>query len=138
MKDISEKLKKYFSGIGYSQTDIANKLGTTQAYVSLMINGNVAFGKKAAHKWQELFGISAAWLLTGEGEMLVSNKKESALIDNVSSETHINNTLGDNNSNIAISVDGNATVQGQDPTVQSLLKIIEEQQKIINQLARTK
>ena len=53
-----------------SQQDIADKLGTTRAYVSAILNGRKSIGKNQAEKLSNLFGFSKAWLLTGEGPML--------------------------------------------------------------------
>ena len=33
------------------------------------MNDKKAFGKKQAQKWNELFGLSVNWLLTGEGSV---------------------------------------------------------------------
>lgn len=60
-----------------TQMKIAERLGTSQAYVNAMLCGRKEFGRVAAKKWQEAFGISASWLMTGEGEMLVGCKEPS-------------------------------------------------------------
>ena len=73
--NVSETLKKHFRDAGVTQKDISAKLGVTQGYVALMLNGKQPFGRAAAKKWQEAFGISASWLMTGEGEMLVGGQK---------------------------------------------------------------
>lgn len=73
--NVSEMLKKYFRDAGISQKEMSAKLGVTQGYVALMLNGKQPFGRTAAKKWQEAFGINASWLMTGEGEMLVEDKK---------------------------------------------------------------
>lgn len=70
MKDISYALQEYFRSNKVSQDDIAKLLGVSQAYVSALLSGKKAFGKKQAQKFAELFGLSPSWLLTGEGEML--------------------------------------------------------------------
>lgn len=72
-KSIAERLTEYFNGKGISQVGIAEKLGVTRAYINSLFAGRRPFGKKQAEKWEEIFGISKSWLLTGEGEMLVDN-----------------------------------------------------------------
>ncbi|HPW66777.1 MAG TPA: helix-turn-helix domain-containing protein [Salinivirgaceae bacterium] len=73
--EIGKKLKKYFDELGYTQQNVADKLGVSQAAVSALLNGK-PFGKKLAAKWAEVFGLRPNWLLTGEGEMFREAKKE--------------------------------------------------------------
>jgi len=83
---IGKKLKDFFDGQKYTQQDIADKLGVSQAAVSTLLNGK-PFGKKLAQKWSNTFGLKPNWLLTGEGEMLMSN--------------HVNNVSGNGNTSVA-------------------------------------
>lgn len=71
---VSEMLKKFFSDLGLSQRAIAEKLGCSQQVVQALLNGR-PFGKKTAEKWSILFGLNPAWLITGEGVMLLSEKE---------------------------------------------------------------
>lgn len=70
MENINNKLSAYFKNKGMTQEQIAEQLGVSQAYINALLCGKKSFGKKAAQKWSELYGISASWLLTGEGEMM--------------------------------------------------------------------
>lgn len=63
-------LAEYFKSKGVTQSAIAEKLGVSKAYVNSLMTGKKAFGKAQAAKWNEMFGISASWLLTGEGDMI--------------------------------------------------------------------
>lgn len=74
MNDIGNKLKEYFDNKGITQSEIAEKLGVSKAYVNALFTGKRAFGKKQAEAWVNLFGLSASWLLTGEGEMLTGDQ----------------------------------------------------------------
>lgn len=69
MKKIGDKLSSFFKEKGITQEEIAAKLGVSQSYVNALFNGKKAFGKKQAQKWNEMFGISVNWLLTGEGSI---------------------------------------------------------------------
>lgn len=69
MEKIEDKLSAFFKDKGITQEEIASKLGASQAYVNALLNGKKAFGKKQAKKWNELFGISESWLLTGQGSI---------------------------------------------------------------------
>ncbi len=66
--EIGKKIKEYFSEIGMSQLEAAEKLGVQQAAVSNQLNGR-SFGKNSAAKWNAAFGFRTNWLLTGEGPM---------------------------------------------------------------------
>lgn len=72
MKNVSLPLKAYLKEKKITQKEIAEKLGTSQPYVAQLLNKAI-FSRQMAEKWQELFGINAAWLLTGEGSMLVDS-----------------------------------------------------------------
>ena len=87
---IGKKLKDFFDTHKYTQKDIADKLGVSQAAVSALLNGK-PFGKKLAQKWGDTFGLKPNWLITGEGEMFKSN--------------HVNNVSG--NGNTSVAGDGN-------------------------------
>jgi phage repressor protein C with HTH and peptisase S24 domain len=64
------ELKAHIKRMGIGQVELAEMLKTSQPTLNAMINGKKPFGKKVAALWEEKFGISAAWLLTGEGSML--------------------------------------------------------------------
>lgn len=72
MDNIGQKLKEYFDGQGITQKDIADELGVSKAYINSLFTNKRAFGKEQAEIWGNHFGLSKAWLLTGEGDMLVS------------------------------------------------------------------
>ncbi len=71
MVKISIELAKYFEDNGFSQKEVADKMGTSSAYINAICNGRKAIGKKQAEKMENLFGLSKSWLLTGEGNMLI-------------------------------------------------------------------
>lgn len=67
-----EKLKEFFNNKGLKQEDIAKALNISQPLVSAYLNDK-PFGKQAAKKWGETFGLSPNWLLIGVGEMEVKS-----------------------------------------------------------------
>lgn len=69
MEKIGDKLSAFFREKGITQDEIASRLGVSQAYVNALLNDKKAFGKKQAKKWNDLFGISENWLLTGQGSI---------------------------------------------------------------------
>ena len=64
------QLKKFFKKQGITQAEIAERYGTTQAYINLLLNGKTPIGKSCAVKLHELYGLSVSWLLTGDGNMI--------------------------------------------------------------------
>ena len=68
-----DTLKKFFKAQGITQQQIGDALGTTQVYVNSILNGRAQIGKSTAKKFHDLYGLSVAWLLTGEGEMMATS-----------------------------------------------------------------
>ena len=64
------QLKKFFKRQGITQAEIAELYGTTQAYINQLLNGRAPIGKSTAVKLHDLYGLSVAWLLTGDGNMI--------------------------------------------------------------------
>ena len=71
--DFTKSLKSHLNQLGYSQDQLSKMLDVSQPYLSALLSGKKAFGKGTAEKWQQMFGFSAGWLLTGEGEMLIGD-----------------------------------------------------------------
>lgn len=71
--EVFERLQAYFEEKKISQVEIAEKLGVSKSYVNALFAGRKKFGKKQAEIWENLFGLSKSWLLTGEGEMMVKS-----------------------------------------------------------------
>lgn len=63
-------LSQFLAERGLTQEEVASALGVSQPYVNALLKGKKGFGKEQAKKWSDLFGLSASWLLTGEGDML--------------------------------------------------------------------
>lgn len=74
---ISNELKKYFNRIGKTQNEIADIMGVSQQTISAYLNGR-PFGKRAAKRWSNQFGLQYNWLLTGAGAMF-QNQIDSAI-----------------------------------------------------------
>lgn len=68
-------MKRFFAEKKITQKSMAEKLGVSQQVVGALLNGR-PFGKKTAKEWEDAFGISAAWLLTGTGVMVVSERAD--------------------------------------------------------------
>lgn len=68
-KEIGRQLRVYFEQKGMTQKQVADILGIQQQNVGVHFQGR-PFGKNAATKWQNAFGFSAHWLMTGQGKMM--------------------------------------------------------------------
>lgn len=67
MENFNQILKNYFAGQGLTQGDVAERLQVSRTVATNYLNGNKTFGRKAAMKWANTFGIDEVWLLT-QGE----------------------------------------------------------------------
>lgn len=93
---IGEKLTAFFKENGITQEDIAAQIGVSQSYVSALLTGKKAFGKKQAQRFCDIWGLSPSWLLTGHGPMLMNpapDKKKIPLYDDVATIGGYNDTV---------------------------------------------
>lgn len=67
MENFNQILKNYFAGQDLTQSDVAERLQVSRTVATNYLNGNKTFGRKAAMKWANTFGIDEVWLLT-QGE----------------------------------------------------------------------
>ena len=111
----SEKLSNFFVDRGLTQKTIADKLGVSEPCVNALICGRREFGKRTAWEWQKQFGLSAAWLMTGEGEML---------------RTPIHAEEG------SVQVMGNASNVNAGKTIDSLVELLKRKDEQIDRLIR--
>lgn len=70
------ELRRYLTNLGLTQEEIAKRFGVTKQAINSLLTGRKPFGKQNAIKWAKEFGLNAAWLLTGEGEMAKQSTKE--------------------------------------------------------------
>ena len=120
MVDIGRTLKEYFDKQGVTQQSIANTMGVSKAYVNRLFTGKAKFGKEAAEKWGNQYGLRKSWLLTGEGPMLISSSD-----DIITNGSHSSQAVGT----------GATAVNGEG--VKECLEIIRKQQESISKLVDT-
>ena len=111
----SEKLSNFFVGRVLTQKTVADKLGVSEPCVNALICGRREFGKRTASEWQRQFGLSAAWLMTGEGEMI---------------RTPIHAEEG------SVQVIGNASNVNAGKTIDSLVELLKRKDAQIDRLIR--
>ena len=75
MGNFNQILKNYFAGQGLTQSDVAERLQISRTVATNYLNGNKTFGRKAAMKWANTFGIDEVWLLT-QGEQGVAPSEQ--------------------------------------------------------------
>lgn len=113
MKEITEKLSNYLNNRGLAQKYIANTLGISEQSVNALVNGRRQFGRKTSAEWQKHFGLSASWLMTGEGEMLVPSMQ-----------------AGDG----SVQVAGNASNVNAGKTIDKLVELLKKKDEQIDRL----
>lgn len=117
-----EPLVKFFKEKGLTQEDIAARLCVSQAHVNQLLNGKTLFGKKTAAKWADVFGISAAWLLTGDGKMLTNDKKENNYLSDTAN-------LNQETSEDAKTLGFISLLKKKDEQIDRLITLLEQSQK---------
>lgn len=115
MKTNITDLRSYFKERGISQKEIADAMGVSPAYINAIFTGKRNLGKNNAEKLQEKFGLSASWLLTGEGSMLIGD------------------ISGDSN---AIGHGASVSNSNDSKIVEKLLDEISEQRKLVSESQR--
>ena len=119
MEDKQESLKSFFKERGLTQEKVADMLGVSQAYINALLTGSKQFGKKQARRFEELFGLSETWLLTGKGEMVIGNVIQNNQNGN-NIHGHTVNCQGENSTEKLI-----AMLQKKDEQIDRLLNLLE-------------
>lgn len=125
MVDIGKTLKEYFDSQGITQQSIANTMSVSKAYVNRLFTGKAKFGKEAAEKWSNQFGLQKSWLLTGEGPMLAPASDVLQPSPSIVNAPHGSQAVGD----------GARAVNGEG--VKECLEIVKQQQESISKLVET-
>lgn len=73
MEDKLITLNRFFRERNMNPQDIAEKVGMSRVHILNLLKGKSKFIMKTACLFSDVFGLSPAWLMTGEGEMLGGN-----------------------------------------------------------------
>ena len=76
-------LKNFFKKNRITQMAIAERTGMSQPQVNRLLSGKDNFGKHTAVAFANEFGLSAVWLMTGDGDMLSTKQPQSVNMRNV-------------------------------------------------------
>ena len=69
MAKILTRLAHFLEAEGITQKQAARDMGVSPQYINALYKGRNELGKENAAKFQQLYGVSSGWLLTGEGPM---------------------------------------------------------------------
>ena len=70
MEKVGKEIFNYLKANKITQEEVAGVFGVSQAYISALLSGKKAFGKKTAELWHNHFGFNRTFLLTGEGDLM--------------------------------------------------------------------
>ena len=137
----TEELRKFFDNQGITQKAIAQRMNVDPAYINKLLNGKKAFGRNTAKQFQDLYGLSSTWLLTGEGPMLTSD-----LSGSVHQQSSGDNSPMNGSGNVVGGVGGGAvedmamalrkalgTIETQSSTISTLTDLVRDLRKQIKE-----
>lgn len=127
------QLKKFFKGCGITQNQMAEVLGADQSYISQLLNGKCSLGRATAQKLSDAYGLSVAWLLTGEGNML-KTPAAGGQVNNINVDASGNSINASGNASVKQTVGTADTCSQLMEQNKKLMDIVSDQQKQINQL----
>lgn len=125
----TEELRKFFDNQGITQKAIAQRMNVDPAYINKLLNGKKAFGRNTAKQFQDLYGLSSTWLLTGEGPMLTSD-----LSGSVSQHSSGDNSPNVNGSGNVVGSPYGPAVEDMATALRKALGTIETQSSTISTL----
>lgn len=129
-------LKNFFKDLGLSQKQIADTLGIKQSYVNLMLNGRNPIGRHNAQKFNDAYGLSVAWLLTGEGPMMAADVSSTGN-NTVSVTAGANGVAVNGNNNTATATNGTPATDIIASLVEANRQLTEQNTKLINYILST-
>lgn len=88
-------LRNFFRAKGITQTEMAKTLGIKQQYVSLLLTGRVGFSAAYAKRFEECFGVSSSWLLSGGGGSMLASGEPYNIVGDVTA-------AGDNSTAVGV------------------------------------
>ena len=85
-REAARRLKAFRDYVGINQNQLAKRLGVSRELISSIEKEKKLISEHMAEQIEEQFGISAAWLLGGDGEMIVSGEPVQLRLDDLITE----------------------------------------------------
>ena len=131
----NDRIKEVRKMLKLTQKELADKLNIKDFHIRDIEAGKRKLDPRLAEKFEEIFGISGWWLLTGKGNMIINNNLNSIQIigDN-------NNLIGNGNITITIKKDDISGEESEIKLLCSLIKFAPKPfiKKIIEKLKKLK
>ena len=93
------RLKAFIGSRGLRISDVCRQANVTQGIIFRVMKGEIGLSKNYAERLSSALGVSAAWLLTGEGEMEVEGWTPPAELP--AAPARVRNTDGGSSSKLA-------------------------------------
>lgn len=133
-------LKHFFKSHGITQAMIGDTLGVKQPFINAMLNDNKNITRQTAQKLSDAYGLSVAWLLTGEGNMLKAPVTGSHIVDSVvvsgAGSTAVHATGGSTVTTSTPADTINRLLAQVDHAMEQNSRLIEQNQKLIDLLSK--
>jgi len=133
--NLKNRIKEVRYLLKLTQKELANKLDIRESVIKNIESGQQKLDPRLAEKFEEIFGISGWWLLTGRGNMITNNNLNSIQIigDN-------NNLIGNGNITITIKKDDISGEENEIKLLCNLMKFAPKPfiRKIIEKLEKLK
>lgn len=72
---MKDRVREAREALGLSQAQFAEKVGLTKNYISLVETGKRSLGARTVADICRIFGISEAWMSTGDGSMFETSSE---------------------------------------------------------------
>lgn len=80
--NLGERIKTILSERNIRQVDFASALGVSANYVNQLVNGKKTnISDTLAKLIEETYGFSAQWIMTGEGEKIISSSLSTVKVE---------------------------------------------------------
>ena len=76
-KNVAQAVKDFIDSHAIKQCELAEKLDVTPATVSNFLSGKFDIGKSLAAKLHKVYGMNTIFLMTGEGELMEPENRQS-------------------------------------------------------------
>lgn len=84
------RIRKYIENKGFTNSSFEKKIGLSNGYIGTQLRRNANLGEDIMNKiLDNCLDINPTWLLTGKGNMIISDQEESAIVSEPAPEYNI-------------------------------------------------